>query len=333
MSRYPVESDSGAAFDRVSYREALAGPGNDTRLWLALGVVSEASDTVQPVSFTDTNGGPLPYPVVSVDLALSGSRLPCRVASFSAGSGEATWSPFVSGDEVIVGIPQGDERHGPVILGRFNQQRDSFPASVGGMDPTQNNLGFRRVITPYILESAASIQFRQSPTTAAFGLDKTGYAFMLNGDGHALHVGSDWLGLMTFDTTGNIKIIPASGSNDTQAYLNGGACELLLDDQAAHLLTKGTLTIQTSATPVGALGHALTLEQVLVLLQAIVTELGPLFTVPLTPPAIAAIMAAAIPAAAVLPITPMTAPIQVALAVPPDPTGVTPGVGRPGFIL
>src|SRR5271154_424606 len=149
-------------------------PGADTRQWASYGLVKVSTPGANSVLFNDEQGNPRPYPVVLVTLQPSGIDVPCRIASQTAGEGTGEWHPFVDGDEVLVAIPQGNERSGCAIIGRFSNGRDAFPTSVAGSDPTQNNVAFKRVQEPYILESGTAILFRTANTEAFFSLASNG---------------------------------------------------------------------------------------------------------------------------------------------------------------
>src|SRR5258708_21906914 len=108
--------------DQLSLNDGVAAPGADTRQWVSYGVVDDDQEDQKSVTF-DADHGPL----VSVTLQPSGIPVVCRVAGWCAGNGEAEYFPFVSGDEVVVHVPEGDERAGCIITGRCNSQIDRFP--------------------------------------------------------------------------------------------------------------------------------------------------------------------------------------------------------------
>jgi hypothetical protein len=107
----------------------------------------------------------------------------------------------------------------------------------------------------------------------------------------------------------------------------------VLDESDSTFQTAGTLAIGTSGSP--ATGHAVTLEQVIVLLRAFSVALSTQIPAVITGAGLLAqfdvIMNMALPAAGALPIAPYLAALQGALAIPQDPTGTLPGVGRPGL--
>lgn len=347
-----------AAFDRVSAAEAFGMPGIDPRRWCCYGVVAKASDTQKSVVFTDDNGGPLPYPVVNVDLQPSGETVPCRVGYHVAGNQEGEWWPFTAGDEVVVLIPMGDENHQPVIVARCNQSLDVFPPLVAGLDTTQNNLAFKRTMAPYVFETIAPYLVRNATTGSFFTIDKGGDIYIANGNNNVLHVGSDWAGLQLGDATTMMQLVPATldGTHNGQVFLQGNACQLLLDDAAAFLMTPGTLAIVTAGGGCPA-QHAVSTEQVVALIEGYFSAFATLFASPplgtmtittaatfaamlatLVIPATKLLGAAAIPLAATLPLGTDLALISTALMAPPAPGPaltalIPPGIGRAGLTL
>src|SRR5579859_785093 len=120
-------------FDHAQYANAFRRPGMDTRQWVSYGTVDADTSDAKAIQFKDDDGNPSPYgPLVSVTLQPSGVSLPCRVLGQVAGNGEADYFPFLAGDEVLVLLPEGDERAGAVIVGRLNQEIDAWPLIVAG---------------------------------------------------------------------------------------------------------------------------------------------------------------------------------------------------------
>src|SRR5690606_24717279 len=123
------------------------------------------------VVFDEEEGEPL------VRVLLEPTKVPvtCRVGSMCAGNGEGEWSPFVEGDEVMVLIPEGDERSGCVIICRLNNSIDRFPMdSVAGQDPTTNSFAFQRRRTPFIQEFAGPLFLRTALSEAFISIDSAG---------------------------------------------------------------------------------------------------------------------------------------------------------------
>jgi hypothetical protein len=325
-----------SSLDSASLRGAAAGPGTDTRQWVSYGLVDQDEPNARSVRFTDENGAALPYPIVHVTLQPSGLPVACRVGSWVAGSGEGSWSPIGPGDEVCVLIPGGDEREGCLIVCRMNQGRDTFPTSVGGVDPTTNTTGFLRQIAPYIVESGTAVMLRVASNGTFLSLDQTGNATLANSDNAYLALTHDFVGLQTGDASCMVQL----NVSNKQVYLQGGSTSLLLDDGGkSALLTSGSLSLVTAGGGY-ALGHAVTLEQVVNLLNGFLIAASAAATTPaalvayFASFATPATLAALIEAAASTPLTGLTAAITAALGSgSPDPTGSQPGVGRPGLLL
>ena len=324
-------------FDIATMREAFAGPGQDTRQWITHGIVEPDTTDSHSVMFMDTDGNALPNGIlVMVKLVSTGNVVPCRVVSQAAGEGEAEYSPFGPGDEVLVAVSDGDERSGCYILGRMSNGSDAFPQTVSGQDVTQNSISFKRISTPYILETAATYQIRQALTGASWSIDPTGNVIFSDGEGNFLALNQSALLFQESTGTALIQIDPEKKT----VAIQSGATALVLDDtNGSSFLTGGTLSITASGGGY-ALGHAITLEQAVNLIQAAVIALGtqafPPFAI--TPAQALLAMESAIPAA-VLPATslPISGPIAEAIALalssPPDPSGTLVGIGRPGFLI
>jgi hypothetical protein len=172
------------AFDAATGGEALARPGMDSRTWASMALVVGTDDD-PPVIFED--GQQL------VQVQLEPSKLPalCRVAASIAGDGEAEFSPWVVGDEVLVVMPSG----GPdsaIITGRLNNELDRFPTeSVAGQDPTTNTFAFRRRRTAHVEEYAGPILLRSALTGAFLSIDEGGVFTVRATDGCSLQLGPD----------------------------------------------------------------------------------------------------------------------------------------------
>lgn len=331
----------------------------DTRQWISLGVVDPDTGDQHSTRFKDADDAALAFGVlVNVTLQPSGIPIQCRVGSIVAGIGEAYYVPFQQGDEVLVALPEGDEGFQPVIIARLNNEIDTWPAVVGGQDATQNTFGFLRLRTPFIVETSASYLIRSVTTFAQIGIDQDGQIIMNDADGGRLFMGADAFGLS----------LPASDNTSIQLLRSGPQIALTvgnvtfftLDTSASQFTTPGTLAIATSGG--FANGHAITAEQVTALICNVLASLaqtgsftaGPLGPTYAVSPqsALGTVLGPAILAlAGVVPVGPLpggnfaallppifgpTGAISVALANPLaglDPTGTTPGLGRPGFTL
>jgi hypothetical protein len=330
------------SFDASAAGLAFAGPGMDTRLWISNGWVKEEADGAPSVRFTDDNGDPLPNgPTVAVILQPSMVEVACRVASGIAGVQEGEWFPFLQRDEVIVGIPSGNEMAGPVILGRLNNAIDEWPTEVAGMDTTKNNVAFRRLRTPYAIETASAYLVRSALTGAQFGLDTEGQVIFNDSEGSRFFMGADVVG---FSLAGEKASIQLVANGNRIAMTAGETTNFVLTAGETTFLTQGTINIGTSG--VNGAGHAVTIEQVIVLIGQIFDQLfsqngGDAAPIALmnthfklaqydayTAPAITAATSGALTS------TPLSfTALKLALLVAPDGSGVKVGCGRGGFLL
>jgi hypothetical protein len=244
-------------FNAVDTGAALARPGMDPRQWVSYGVVDRETDGQKSVIFDDPEGGPLTYgPLVRVTLQPSGIPVVCRVANAVAGQDEGEWFPFLEGDEVIVAIPEGNERAGCVILGRLNQEIDRWPRTVGGMDATKNTIAFRRLRTPYVLETAHSYQVRSALTGAGFTIDAKGNFILASGDKHQLLFTADFLALKE----GTGQALVQIDTEDLEVLIQSKGAQFLFSSVKTSFSTPGEFSISASGTSVAQ--HAVTLEQV-----------------------------------------------------------------------
>jgi len=350
--------------DIASFRDLFAGPGNDTRSWVEYGQVQPDSGDSHSVRFNDEDGNPLPQGVmVDVKLQPSGIVLPCRVGGNVAGTGEAEYSPFGPGDEVLVLIPGGDERNGAVIISRLTNTYDTFPRQVAGMDVTQNNFTFKRLQTPYVIETGSSYMIRSALTGAQIAVDATGNLFLSDGEGASLSIAQTAITLQEQTGTTLLQIDPAGLS----IALQSNATTLVLDDaNGSTFLSGNSLSIGTLGINPGQ--HAITLEQVLGLIANTICVLavegafnpaspfGAAWTAGGAVATLTAVFAALVPGTVapnpiaasggapggVLDALGLVALLKVALAVPdvhgadlpiPLPTPFAPGIGRGGFFL
>lgn len=179
---------AGAAFapDMRTVGEGLSYPGIDPREWVSYGTVSDED----PVTF-DPDFGPL----VSVVLQPSKRVVICRVVQKYAGDGEGEYYPWVAGDEVLVVMPGGESRGGPVILGRLSNSIDAWPIdNVGGQNPQSNAFGFERTKAPFIKEVAGPYMLRSALSGAFLSIDSKGTLTLRDGDGAALQMSSSMFG-------------------------------------------------------------------------------------------------------------------------------------------
>jgi hypothetical protein len=303
-------------------REAFVGPGMDTRQWVSYGLVMPDTPDGRSVSFDDTLG-----PLVKVTLQPSGTDVVCRVAMGIAGDLEGEYFPFVGGDEVLVVLPSGSEAGAPVIIARLSNGIDKFPKKVAGMDTTKNNIAFKRLRTPYVVESANGILFRHAGTGAQFGLDQSGQVIMNDASGARFFYGADAQGFTSADGNTSMQLL----ANSNQLAFNAGdgvqTTNLVMGPAEFSVLTSGQ--VKMGSAGLQAIGHGLTAEQVISLIYQTLTAVGIIGG----PVAEAAILTAiALTATNPLPATLANA-FAATLTVPPDPTGQKTGFGRAGFLL
>lgn len=103
------------AIDVNRIGEALARPGMDTRIWVALAIVKSV--------FVDAAEG------IFADVVImpSGDEETARVGSEYAGSGFGTHWPIQVDDEVLVAAPSGNPDEGIVIVNRLYSASDPPP--------------------------------------------------------------------------------------------------------------------------------------------------------------------------------------------------------------
>jgi len=332
-------------------QEIASGPGVDSRHWVSYGTVEAETEGQPSVEFDADYGGPLVY----VKLHPSAARVTCRVASWCAGNGEAEYYPFIQGDEVLVVLPEGDERAGPVIVGRMNSQIDVFPTTVAGNDVTKNNFGFRRMRAPFMIETAQAYGVRNAVTGSLFMMAQDGTLLLKDAFTDFLHMGPDFVGLQATtdtDTTGaspfaspdaEVMIVQMDKTSGSEKILLEvtGKTRMVIGKTVSALTTNGTFSVGASGA--FASEHAISTEAVVNLLASLMTTLNvAIAALPgtLTGPSLAAVFlpAANINASLALAgagtISAYSAAIQGALsAKAPNPTGMLPSVGCPGFLV
>jgi hypothetical protein len=330
------------SFDESTIQDLFSFPGADTRGWIEYGIVESSSEGGPSVRFNDDDGQPLENGVlVDVTLQPSGITVPCRILSATAGSGEGEFSPFGPGDEVLVGVPDGDERNGCVILGRMSNGKDIFPQAVAGMDVTNNSVTFRRLKTPYIMETAASYMVRQASTGASFSIDPTGNITFGDGAANLLALSHSVISLQEATGSTLLQIDPGAQTLSLQASSSAGsATTLVLDDANGSVFMTGQTLSLITAGGGYALGHAITMEQVVCMFKAFCIAVGTANPAVLTGAALAALattgvlfpgMVAKLDASVLVP--PLdTAAVLLALQHTPDAAGISPGFGRAGLM-
>lgn len=320
--------------DSNTVSDLFSRPGQDPRQWFSYGVVDDDQEDQKAVVFDPSYG-----PLVSVTLQPSAVPVRCRVASWCGGNGEAEYAPFVSGDEVLVAVPEGDERAGCIILSRANNEIDAFPTTVGGQDTTKNAVAFRRLRCPYVIESAESILVRAATAGNFVLLSKEGNVTVSDGTKGFLHVGADFVGLQASDGDGApTMLFQLDKTNGVATVEVPGQGKLTISkDGTAQWVAAGAIAI--SAGGMSASEHVATVEGVVNLIASSLMGLstlsapGALSTLA-NPGIAAALVVAGIPIAATnVNFVPLAAPLAAALsAKAPNVTGKAPGVGCPALL-
>lgn len=317
-------------------RESVAGPGIDPRQWFSWGTVDDDQPNQRAVVFDEQMG-----PLVSVTLHPSGIPVRCRVLSWCGGNGEAEYAPFVSGDEVAVGIPEGDERAGCVIFGRANNEIDRFPTTVAGQDVTKNAVAFRRLRCPYVVESADSILLRAATAGNFVLLEKNGNVTVSDGTKSFVHVGADFVGMQASDGDGApLMLLQLDKTNGVATVEVPGQGKLTIaNDGTAQWVAASSVSV--SAGGMSAAEHVATAESVANLVACVLVGLAA-FAAPgalaglSAPGAASTVVAAALALAASntnFAVGGIPAALAAALAAKaPNTTGLLPGVGCPAFL-
>lgn len=240
------------AVDMRSFAEGFSFPGIDPRQWISYGVVE------QPIVEFDDDFGPM----ITVRLLPSDTQTVCRIGCQIAGNKEGEYYPFVENDEVLVAIPDGNERGGCVIIARLNNSIDKFPGdSVAGQDPTTNTFAFRRQRTPFIHEISGPYLLHQATTEALLSFDTKGSITIKDGTKNAIQMTPDVVGFQS----GDAKYL-------LQFDLTGGRFTLQVDDCIVTLSSSsaspsvntvsvpGALAIGTASNP--SIEHVATAESV-----------------------------------------------------------------------
>lgn len=179
--------------DARSLGEALAFPGIDPRTWFSFATVDpEVSD----MEFDEDHGYLVP-------ITLQPSQVQCTGVCMqgTAGQAEGEHVPFVEGDTLVVGIVQGMERAGVVVLGRVSNARAQPPKTVAGQDSTKNNSAWRKQRAPHLEEYGDRWTIRQASSEALLNVDAGGTWTMRDGGKGVLQLSSDVFSYQSGDLT------------------------------------------------------------------------------------------------------------------------------------
>jgi hypothetical protein len=227
-----------------------------------------------------------------------------------------------------------------VIIGRLNNMYDNFPMdSVAGQDPTTNTFAFRRRRTPVIEEYAGPVMIRSALSGAFFSLDTSGTVTIRDGEGAALQISPDVIGIQSASYGGRPP------DYMFQFDMQGKHIILRAKDALLTLSATGAVPDMSTITVPGQLSlgstgnapqeHVVTTEALAHILEVLLPLLP--FAIPMIPPAAQAAVAGALQLAAIAPLAPIiSTAIQTAFAAmqakPANPAGqLQPGIGCPGL--
>jgi hypothetical protein len=283
--------------DQSTAAQAVRQPGIDPRQWISIGLVTAGNETDDIVVFDEEEGQPF------VRVLLEPTKVPvrARVGAQVAGNGEGDWHPFVEGDEVLVAIPEGDERAGCVILARLSNGIDKFPMeSVAGQDPTTNTFAFSRRRTPRVEEVNGPIMWRSAMSEALISLDTAGVFTVRTGDRSVFQMSPDVIGFQgPSDESTPPEFMMQMNLTDRHLSFTVGDTLFNLSDSAAtpepnNMLKVATpFSLSTNGNMAGE--HAMSVENFANIIVGFLPIINPLvFT---TPAQADALLAAAILAA------------------------------------
>lgn len=156
-------------FDLGRLRIATAGPGSDTRTWVA---TARIDDDPEAIRFEPPCGWIVDITFTSGDLVEEGP-VPCRVSMSMGGEGAGVLQPPALGCEVLVLVTDGDPNANPVIVGYLDNGDGCGPPSIIGGFPVieQTAQGTTYVASPGNLEAeylgSARIQAVQGASITA----------------------------------------------------------------------------------------------------------------------------------------------------------------------
>lgn len=330
--------------DQRTMGEAFGFPGIDPRVWISMARVDDSGqDQGEQIVEFDADDGQV---YVNVLLAPSDMPMRCRVGGLCAGPGEGAYFPFVSGDEVLVAVPEGHFRSGGVIIARLNNAYDAFPfESVASGDPTKNSFGMIRTRTAFTLEAGASIMLRSAAAGAFLQLAGTGNITLRDASKNVLQMSPDVFGFQN----GDGDIVMQLDLNAKRYNLAIGQAQLTLSGDGGGANPQSVLQVPSSfavtaggQSIISAVEHVLTTEAFCNLLAQIMNVLGGLMASlpnPVTPATLSALfldpafstacVAAGASAATLTPLNPAVAAALFAAFASPSlkPPG-TPGVGQ-----
>jgi hypothetical protein len=261
--------------DEAALTKLVSRPGVDPRIWISFARVDDTTpETGDAVQFDADDGQ------VYVNITLQPSTAPARarVGGMVAGPGEASYFPFVGGDELLVALPEGDVRAGAVIIARLNNRYDQFPTgSVGGKDPSTNAFGMIRTKSALTIESGASILVRSATAGAFLQLDAAGSITLRDGAKGALQMSADVFGYQD----ANSDVIFQFALPDLRMNLQVGDASMILSGNGSgsnpqsYLGVPSSFTVATAGLDMNnAVEHVLTTEAFCNLLAQVMNVLS-----------------------------------------------------------
>jgi phage baseplate assembly protein gpV len=274
-----------------------------------------------------------------VQLEPSKTVIRARLSSACAGNGETEYNTFVGGEEVVVILPQGNERAGGVIIGRMNNAIDKFPMeSVAGQDPTTNTFSFSRRRTPRLEEFAGPIILRSAISGGLISLDSAGVFTVRTGDRAVFQMSPDAIGIQSASSESEAPelMLQLNVTNKHFTVTVGDAIFNLSASDASPepnstIKVGGALTLSTNGNP--AAEHAMSIENFINLMQLLIPVINPLVFA--TPTAADAALATAITSGAssggwlLAQLTRQA--LNAALLTQPKKTSQTPGIMSTGL--
>lgn len=140
-------------------REAIRGPGADTRVWCAQGRVEDPDESL---TWDPEYGWLVDVEIVGGDLH-GESDVPCRVPEPLGGDGYGEFLPPALSSEVVVLIPDGDLEVNPLVVARgHNRRYCKVPTEVTGL-PISGDLDASTpaAVSPYDTEIRLSPHHRR----------------------------------------------------------------------------------------------------------------------------------------------------------------------------
>lgn len=196
----------GPALDVSAFARALAIPGGDLRHWVSYGTVAAVQDDAGNADTSDPGAIVITPAGVEVDVVLEPSNYPvtCR-HGVSAGT-VFICTPIKVGDQVVVGIPEGDVSMVPQVLAIIPGGSAPIPTGEDGKPIFQNDrvLVFAKGV-PVDLRTDGGAQAILNPDGSIAVTAGSGKNLILNaGSAGVARVGDPVLTTLSATDIGNI---------------------------------------------------------------------------------------------------------------------------------